>query len=70
MSDVKVWLLVPKKKNLYAPSFKGTLAQALEKAAKRAAEEKTSYEIWEPDPVLYRAGDHKRLVATVSAPPK
>ncbi|HEX9137162.1 MAG TPA: hypothetical protein VF905_09500 [Nitrospirota bacterium] len=60
----RIWLLVPKKKNLYVPGFEGTFYEAFAAAQARARSNKTSYEIWEADPVKYRFGGMIKRWAT------
>lgn len=52
---MKMWLLVPKKSNLYAPGFKGTLEQAVKKAVHLAKQNKSTYYVYEPGD-RYRGG--------------
>lgn len=58
----RVWMLIPKKKNVYVPGFDGTFHEARENALERSKANKTSYEIWEVNPSSYRRqGGLKKL---------
>lgn len=58
----RVWMLIPKKRDIYVPGFDGTFHEARESALARSKANRTSYEIWEVDPSKYRVqGGLKKL---------
>lgn len=65
----RLWMLVPGRRDVFVPGLDGTFLEALEGAAKRAAFNKTVYQIYEADPEKYRReGGLKQVWATVSTP--
>lgn len=50
----RLWLLIPKKRNLYVPGIEGSFYEAFEAAQTRANSNRSQYEVWETDPVRYR----------------
>lgn len=67
--QVRLWMLVPKKKDAYLPGFEGTFLEAMADATNASAFWQTPYEVWEADPEKYRReGGLKALWATVSVP--
>ena len=69
LEEVRIWMLVPGRKDAYVPAYEGTFAEAMQEAAIHSALWKTMVQLYEVDPARFRVkGGLKHLWATVKTP--